>query len=84
MDFETPHRPSAVVLVNPHEYFSRAKIDWVGKHVPRADARWIGELLAQLSPNQIRDAFRAAGYSPQVVDGFAAVLESRITELKKL
>jgi hypothetical protein len=84
VDFDTPHRPAAVVLLNPHEYFSRVRIDWVGKHVPRADARWIGELLSQLSTSQIRDAFRAAGYSPQVVDGFTTVVESRIAELKKL
>ena len=84
VDFDTPHRPAAVVLVNPHEYFSRVRIDWVGKHVPRADARWIGELLSQLSTSQIRDAFRAGGYSPQVVDGFTTVVESRIAELKKL
>ncbi len=84
VDFDTPHRPTAAVLVNPHEYFSRVRLDWIGKHIPRADARWMGQLLAQLSPDQIRDAFRAAGYSPQVVDGFAAVLESRIAELNKL
>ena len=84
VDFETPHRPSAVVLVNPHEYFSRLRIDWIGKRIPRADARWIGQLLAQLSPNQVRDAFRAAGYTPQLVDGFTAVVESRIAELNKL
>ena len=84
VDFDTPHRPAAIVLVNPHEYFSRLRIDWIGKHVPRADARWIGDLLAQLSPSQIRDAFRAAGFSPQVVEGFSAVVESRIAELRKL
>ena len=84
VNFENPHRPAAVVLVNPHEYFSRIRLDWIGKRVPRTDARWIGELLAQLSTSQIRDAFRAAGYAPQVVDGFTAVLESRIAELKKL
>jgi hypothetical protein len=84
VDFEVPHRPSAVVLVNPHEYFSRVRLDWIGKHVPRADAHWIGELLAQLSPDQIRDAFRAAGYSPQVVEGYTSAVESRIAELKKL
>ena len=84
VDFETPHRPSAVVLINPHEYFSRLRLDWIGNHVPRSDAHWIGQLLAQLSPDQIRDAFRAAGYSPQVVDGFTAVVASRIAELNKL
>ena len=84
VDFEVPHRPSAAVLVNPHEYFSRVRIDWIGKHVPRADAHWIGQVLAQLSPNQIRDAFRAARYTPQVVEGYAAMVESRIAELNRL
>jgi len=84
VDFETPHRPSFIVLINPHEYFSRLRIDWIGKHIPRTDARWIGELLAQLSTDQLRDAFRAAGYSPQVVNGFTAVVQSRIAELTKL
>lgn len=40
--------------------------------------------LAQLSPEQIRDAFRPAGYSPEQVQGFAAVVEERIAELNKL
>jgi hypothetical protein len=84
VDFEVPHRPSGAVLVNPHEYFSRVRLDWIAKRVPRADAHWIGELLALLSPNQIRDAFRAAGYTPQVVEGYATVVESRIAELQKL
>jgi hypothetical protein len=84
VDFETPHRPSPMILWNPHEYFSRVRMDWIGRHISRADARWIGQLLAQLSPNQIRDAFRAAGYTPQVVDGYTAVVQSRIAELTKL
>lgn len=84
VDFDTPHRPAPIVLVNPHEYFSRVRIDWIGKHIPRADARWMGEMLGRLSPAQIRDAFRAAGYSPQVVEGFVTVVESRIAELRKL
>ncbi len=48
------------------------------------DARWMGEMLAQLSPAQIRAAFRAGGYSPQEVDGFTSVVEARIAQLNKL
>jgi hypothetical protein len=44
----------------------------------------MGQLLAKLSPQQIRDAFRAAGYSPEEIEEFAAVLEARIGELTKL
>jgi hypothetical protein len=57
---------------------------WIGRHVPIADARWMGHLLARLSTDQIRDAFRAAGYSEQEVEEFSHVVERRIGELKKL
>ena len=84
VDFEDPRRPALVVLVNPHEFFSRLGLRWIGRNVPRADAKWMGGLLAELSDAQIRDAFRAAGYSPQEVDGFSSVVESRIAELNRL
>ncbi len=84
VDFATPRRAAVQSLVNPHEFFSRLHLRWIGRHVPRQDARWMGQLLASLSQNQIRDAFRAAGYSPQEVDGFTTVVESRIAELNKL
>ena len=35
-------------------------------------------------PQQIRDAFRAGGYSPQEVEELSNVLERRIGELEKL
>ncbi len=84
VDFEDPRRPAFVVLVNPHEFFSRLGLRWIGQDVPRADARWIGGQLAKLSGRQIRDAFRAAGYSSQQVDGFASVVQARIAELNRL
>jgi hypothetical protein len=84
VDFATPKRPPIVFLVNPHEFLSRLRLDWIGHRVPRADARWTGDLLGRLSPSQIQDAFRAAGYSPTEVDGFTAVLKDRIAQLKKL
>ena len=33
---------------------------------------------------QIRDAFRPAGYSPEHVQGFVRVMEERIAELNNL
>jgi hypothetical protein len=84
VDFSTPGRPGLAVLINPHEYFMRAKMRWIGRRIPRADARWMGQILAQLSPGQIRDAFRAAGYSPQESEGFTSVVQSRIAELNRL
>ena len=84
VDFQTPARPRFVYLVNPKEYLSRVRLEWIGRNVPRADARWIGRLLARLSPQQIRQAFRAAGYSSQEVDEFASVVTRRIAELTEL
>jgi len=84
VNFATPRRADVITLFNPHEFFSRLNLRWIGKQVPRQDARWMGGLLAQLSPRQIRDAFRAGGYSPREVDGFATVVEARIAQLDKL
>jgi hypothetical protein len=84
VDFHAPARTSLFFLATPREYFSKFKLRWIGKHVPREDAKWLGQLLARLSPDQIRDAFRAAGYSPEEVEGFAEVVQHRITQLEDL
>ena len=84
VDFETPRRPDVVALVNPREFFSRLGLRWIGRRIPREDARWMGGVLAQLSPEQIRSAFRAGGYPEQEVDGFTAIVEDRIAQLNKL
>lgn len=84
VNFEDPRRPAFVVLVNPHEFFSRLGLRWIGRKIPVEDAEWIGGLLAKLSDRQICEAFQAAGYSPREVRGFAAVVESRIAALNRL
>ena len=65
-------------------YFHQAHMGWIGRHIPRADAKWIGSLLAQLSPDQIRDAFRAAGYSQSDIESYTQAVISRIQELNNL
>lgn len=57
---------------------------WRFKHIPRRDARWIGGWLSRLSDEQIKDAFRAGGFSPSEVNGFAAKVRQKINELEKL
>lgn len=57
---------------------------WYFKQVPRADAKWIGGILARLSDAQIRDAFRAAGFSPKEVEGFTRKVRAKIRELTSL
>lgn len=48
------------------------------------DALWIGNLLAQLSTEQLRDAFRAANYSPSEVGLLTNEVRGRIRELTSL
>jgi hypothetical protein len=84
VDFEDPRRPAFVVLVNPHEFFSRMRLRWIGRNIPITDVRWIAGWLSKLSDAQIRDAFRAAGYSDEDVAGFSSVVKSRITRLEQL
>ena len=49
-----------------------------------AQARWVGDLLAQLTDQQIQDAFRAANYTPEQIRMLSDALKSRITELETL
>lgn len=84
VDFQTPARPRWMLLVNPKEYFMRVHLEWIGRNIPREDARWMGQLLAKLSPRQIGDAFRAAGYSAQEAEALSRVLASRIASLNDL
>src|SRR5262249_41903244 len=49
VDFEVPGREAWPLAVNPKEYIHRLHLRWIGRHIPRSDARWIGRLLAQLS-----------------------------------
>lgn len=84
VDFNVPSRPALINIFDLPEFISRLQLRWIGKDIPRDDARWIGQLLAQLSPNQVRDAFRAAGYTPEEVEGFTKVVENRISELSTL
>lgn len=52
--------------------------------VPASDAAWIGSQMAQLSDEQLRDAFRAAGYDRGTQDAYVRALRNRINELAKL
>ncbi|HEY2964209.1 MAG TPA: hypothetical protein VGJ37_17435 [Pyrinomonadaceae bacterium] len=48
------------------------------------DAIWIGSLLAELSDQQLKDAFRAANYRPDQVDLLVRVVRARTNELLRL
>jgi len=84
VDFACPGTPTWFFIVNPRQFFMRTRLESLGRHVPRADAKWMGTILARLSPAQIRDAFRAAGYQSEDVERFARVVETRIAALNAL
>jgi hypothetical protein len=52
--------------------------------VPVDDAAWIGSQLSQLSDDQLRDSFRAAGYDRSTTERYVRTLRSRINELNRL
>lgn len=51
------------------------------ENITLKDAKWIGGLLARLSDNQIKDAFRAANYSPDEVQALSDAVRRRINAL---
>jgi hypothetical protein len=53
-------------------------------NVTVAQARWIGQILSQLSDKQISDAFRAANYTPEEIDILTKTVRARIDELANL
>jgi len=84
IDFNVPAPPKLNTFVDIPELRRRLGLCWLGHHIPLTDARWMGHLLTQLSPEQIRDAFRAASYSPQEIEAFSRVVEQRIAQLGRL
>ena len=63
-------RASLIYLATPKEFFSRVRMRWIGRHIPRSDAQSIGGLLAQPSPDQ--------------VNAYVAVVEEQVAELNQL
>jgi len=84
VDFAVPGSPPAVWAFAMPVMVQRRELMWIGRGVPRADVAWLGHLLARLSPRQIRDAFRASGYSDDELERFSRVVEHRIEELNRL
>jgi hypothetical protein len=84
VDLTIKSRPFFLLAVDPLHYNKLTSREEVAQDLPRADAKWLGGLLGRLSIEQIRDCFRAAGYSSEEVVGFADVVARRIAELNQL
>jgi hypothetical protein len=81
VNFTNPGRPSWEYIAVPGEYAMRIKMESLGHDIPKEDVWWISQLLGSLSPQQIRDAFRAAGYSDAEIEKLANTVEIRIAQL---
>ena len=84
-DYDT--RPTGfghLSVVHPLYYRGEVRKERAMRGIPVAHARWIGSLLNQLSDEQLRNAFNAAGYSESVRDSYVAALRERIQQLTQL
>ena len=84
VDFVLSSRPFFLSAVDVPYYAERTHMQDIAKHIPLAHARWLGRMLAQLSDEQLRDCFRAAGYAPVEVEFIASMVKQRIKDLSNL
>lgn len=84
VDFHMSSRPFVLSVFDVPNYARRTHMQEIAKDIPIAHARWLGKLLAGLSDEQLRDCFRAAGYSPEQAEENAAEVKERIKELNSL
>lgn len=54
------------------------------ENITISDAKWIGDLLARLNDEQIKDAFRAANYLPDEVEQLSRAVRQRIDALNNV
>jgi hypothetical protein len=71
-------------LFKPSYGKSQAKKERAMRQASVEDARWIGRRLAQLSDEQLRDAFRAANYDDATREGFVQEIRRRADMLANL
>ena len=56
------------------------RYDEIVARVGKPDVRWTCELLSRLSDQQLSDAFRAAGYTPEITARYVKKLRAKIAE----
>lgn len=84
-DYDTrPKRLGHFSVLHPRYYRGEVNKEKAMRGIPIEHARWIGSLLAQLSDEQLRDAFRAANYSENVTNSYVSALRERIGQLTQL
>lgn len=86
-DYDTTPKGGAgafASLFNPGYSKRQANKEKAMRRIPVQNARWMGSQLARLSDDQLRDAFRAAGYTTVTMEGFIKALRDRIDQLNRL
>lgn len=63
---------------------NRRKATRMLRHVKTEDALWMANLLARLSDDQLKDAFRAGGYGESEILIYVSALRDRIQQLQSL
>jgi hypothetical protein len=79
-----PKQLGLLSVVYPPYFFRQRKATNAMQKVPAEHAAWIGSMLGQLSDNQLRDSFRAAGYDRATTERYVRTMRSRINELNRL
>ena len=85
--FDYDLRPKGLgllTIVYPPYFFKQRRATNAVSQVPIDHALWIGSQLAQLSDDQLRDSFRAAGYDRATPDGYVRTLRRRIDDLNQI
>ncbi len=84
VDFVLHARPFFLYVFAVPRYRERAKIEKVARHIPSADAKWLGQWLSKLTDDQIRDGFRSAGYGAGDVETLTKTIRRRVAALEAL
>jgi len=84
VNFVLRSRPFFLSVFNFGNYRTRLDMEGIVRHVPLADARWIGARLGRLSRAQINDCFRAAGFSQEESGAYTDAVMRRIAALEAL
>jgi len=84
VDFVMHSRPFFLMKLHAGVYSERARMESIAKDIPVADARWLGRILAGLTPDQLRDCFRAAGYDDEATGIYVRKVQQRIQALTQL
>lgn len=79
-----PKKFGLLSIAYPPYFFRQRKATNAMQKVPVSDAAWIGSQLTQLSDDQLRDSFRAAGYDRATTERYVRALRNRINELNRL